>query len=158
MGYPLHPSWHSPCCPPSVSFQAYPEYEVFMGDLVSALDQLLDVPPVDTAALGQGSLLQRLRSLRALQPLLQAGTSGMLGSPDGNRCLPAPGVCDAELPLPGAQAPQEPQLGWQVLAGLPALVPPNPARHRQPSGHSHAVSHHLSIPRAGAGAAAAPLL
>ncbi|KAM9232950.1 pyridine nucleotide-disulfide oxidoreductase domain-containing protein 2 [Leptosomus discolor] len=53
--------------------QAYPGYEAFMGGLVSALDPLLDAPPVDTAALGQGSLLQRLRALRGLQPLLQAG-------------------------------------------------------------------------------------
>uniref|UniRef100_A0A8C3GMV1 Pyridine nucleotide-disulfide oxidoreductase domain-containing protein 2 n=1 Tax=Cairina moschata TaxID=8855 RepID=A0A8C3GMV1_CAIMO len=53
--------------------QAYPEYEAFMGHLVAAIDPLLDAPPVDTAALGQGSLLQRLRSLRALQPLLRAG-------------------------------------------------------------------------------------
>lgn len=129
-----------------------------MGVLVSALDQLLDVPPVDTAALGQGSLLQRLRALRALRPLLRAGTSGLLGSPDGNRCLPAPGVGDAELPSPGTQARQEPQLGCHALEGLPALVLPNPARHGQPSGHSHAVSHHLCIPRADTGAAAATLL
>ncbi|XP_071895793.1 pyridine nucleotide-disulfide oxidoreductase domain-containing protein 2 isoform X3 [Anas platyrhynchos] len=53
--------------------QAYPEYEAFMGCLVAAIDPLLDTPPVDTAALGQGSLLQRLRSLQALQPLLRAG-------------------------------------------------------------------------------------
>ncbi|XP_068807316.1 pyridine nucleotide-disulfide oxidoreductase domain-containing protein 2 isoform X2 [Struthio camelus] len=52
--------------------QAYPAYEAFMGGLVSAIDPLLDAPPVDTAALGQGSLLQRLRALRALWPLLQA--------------------------------------------------------------------------------------
>lgn len=50
--------------------QAYPKYEVFMGRLVSAINPLLDAPPADTAALGQGSLLQRLR---ALWPLLQAG-------------------------------------------------------------------------------------
>ncbi|XP_067995678.1 pyridine nucleotide-disulfide oxidoreductase domain-containing protein 2 isoform X4 [Melanerpes formicivorus] len=56
-----------------LELQAYPEYEAFMGRLVSALNPLLDAPPVDTAALGQGSLLQRLRALRALQPLLQAG-------------------------------------------------------------------------------------
>uniref|UniRef100_A0A8C3PT95 Pyridine nucleotide-disulfide oxidoreductase domain-containing protein 2 n=1 Tax=Calidris pygmaea TaxID=425635 RepID=A0A8C3PT95_9CHAR len=53
--------------------QAYPKYEAFMGGLVSALDPLLDAPPVDTAALGQGSLLQRMRALRALRPLLGAG-------------------------------------------------------------------------------------
>uniref|UniRef100_A0A663DNZ5 Pyridine nucleotide-disulphide oxidoreductase domain 2 n=1 Tax=Aquila chrysaetos chrysaetos TaxID=223781 RepID=A0A663DNZ5_AQUCH len=62
-----------PVVPPLSPFQAYPEYEAFMGGLVSALDPLLDAPPVDTAALGQGSLLQRLRALRALQPLLRAG-------------------------------------------------------------------------------------
>ncbi|XP_067155642.1 pyridine nucleotide-disulfide oxidoreductase domain-containing protein 2 isoform X4 [Apteryx mantelli] len=53
--------------------QAYPEYEAFMGGLVAAIDPLLDAPPADTAALGQGSLLQRLRALRALRPLLRAG-------------------------------------------------------------------------------------
>uniref|UniRef100_A0A663MBI8 Pyridine nucleotide-disulfide oxidoreductase domain-containing protein 2 n=1 Tax=Athene cunicularia TaxID=194338 RepID=A0A663MBI8_ATHCN len=53
--------------------QAYPEYEAFMGGLVSALNPLLDAPPADTAALGQGSLLQRLRALRDLRPLLWAG-------------------------------------------------------------------------------------
>uniref|UniRef100_A0A8C5TP75 Pyridine nucleotide-disulphide oxidoreductase domain 2 n=1 Tax=Malurus cyaneus samueli TaxID=2593467 RepID=A0A8C5TP75_9PASS len=53
--------------------QAYPEYEEFMGRMVSALDPLLDAPPVDTAALGKGSLLQQLRNLRTLKPLLQAG-------------------------------------------------------------------------------------
>ena len=95
-----------------------------MGGLVSALDPLLDVPPVDTAALGQGSVLQRLRALRALQPLLRAGTSGMPGDLNGNECLLAPGAGNTELPLPRAQAPQEPQPGWQALAGLPTLVPP----------------------------------
>ncbi|XP_032301469.1 pyridine nucleotide-disulfide oxidoreductase domain-containing protein 2 isoform X2 [Coturnix japonica] len=50
--------------------QAYPKYEAFMGCLVSAINPLLDAPPADTAALGQGSLLQRLR---ALWPLLQTG-------------------------------------------------------------------------------------
>ncbi|XP_014741406.1 PREDICTED: pyridine nucleotide-disulfide oxidoreductase domain-containing protein 2 [Sturnus vulgaris] len=53
--------------------QAYPEYEAFMGRMVLALDPLLDAPPVDTAALGKGSLLQQLRSLQTLKPLLQAG-------------------------------------------------------------------------------------
>ncbi|XP_051473765.1 pyridine nucleotide-disulfide oxidoreductase domain-containing protein 2 isoform X2 [Apus apus] len=53
--------------------KAYPKYEIFMGGLVSALDPLLDAPPVDTAALGKGSLLQRFRHLQALWPLLRAG-------------------------------------------------------------------------------------
>ncbi|XP_064572782.1 pyridine nucleotide-disulfide oxidoreductase domain-containing protein 2 isoform X3 [Zonotrichia leucophrys gambelii] len=53
--------------------QAYPEYEAFMGRMVLALDPLLDAPPVDTAALGKGSLLQQLRNLQTLKPLLQAG-------------------------------------------------------------------------------------
>ncbi|XP_068875915.1 pyridine nucleotide-disulfide oxidoreductase domain-containing protein 2 isoform X1 [Aphelocoma coerulescens] len=51
--------------------QAYPEYEAFMGRMVLALDPLLDAPPVDTAALGKGSVLQQLRNLRTLKPLLQ---------------------------------------------------------------------------------------
>lgn len=83
-----------------------------MGGLVSALDPLLDAPPVDTAALGQGSLLQRLRALRTLQPLLRAGTSGMPKAPSGKGYLPAPGAGNAELPLPRTQASQEHQLGW----------------------------------------------
>uniref|UniRef100_A0A8C3DR84 Pyridine nucleotide-disulphide oxidoreductase domain 2 n=1 Tax=Corvus moneduloides TaxID=1196302 RepID=A0A8C3DR84_CORMO len=53
--------------------QAYPEYEAFMGRMVLALDPLLDAPPVDTAALGKGSMLQQLRNLQTLKPLLQAG-------------------------------------------------------------------------------------
>ncbi|XP_062436389.1 pyridine nucleotide-disulfide oxidoreductase domain-containing protein 2 [Rhea pennata] len=53
--------------------QAYPEYEAFMGGLVSAIDPLLDAPPVDAGALGRGTLLQRLRALRALRPLLRTG-------------------------------------------------------------------------------------
>lgn len=116
MRYPLHPPWCSPCCPPSVPFQAYPEYEAFMGRMVSALDPLLDAPPVDTAALGKGSLLQQLRNLRTLKPLLQAGTSGMPGNSDSKGCSPAPGVGNAE-------PPQEPQLGWQALEVLFTLVP-----------------------------------
>lgn len=107
----LYLLWHNPCCPPSVLSQAYPEYEVFMGRLVSALVPLLDVPPVDTATLRQGSLVQWLRALRALQPLLQAGTFGISGSPDNNGCLPTSGVDNAEFPFPRAQAAQEPQLG-----------------------------------------------
>uniref|UniRef100_A0A8C8R533 Pyridine nucleotide-disulfide oxidoreductase domain-containing protein 2 n=1 Tax=Pelusios castaneus TaxID=367368 RepID=A0A8C8R533_9SAUR len=53
--------------------QAYPKYEAFMSRLVSAIDPLLDAAPVDVAAWSQGSLLQRLRALRALKPLLRAG-------------------------------------------------------------------------------------
>ncbi|MEE6486246.1 hypothetical protein FKM82_014554 [Ascaphus truei] len=53
--------------------KAYPEYENFMNHLVSAIDPLLDAPPVDTKALVQGSLLKRLRALKQLQPLLKAG-------------------------------------------------------------------------------------
>uniref|UniRef100_A0A8B9G906 Pyridine nucleotide-disulfide oxidoreductase domain-containing protein 2 n=1 Tax=Amazona collaria TaxID=241587 RepID=A0A8B9G906_9PSIT len=66
--------------------QVYPEYEAFMEGLVSALDPLLDAAPVDTAALGQGSLLQRLSALRSLWPLLQAVAVWGHQLP---RCLPA---------------------------------------------------------------------
>lgn len=115
VGYPLHPPWCSPCCPLSDPFQAYPEYEAFMGRMVLALDPLLDAPPVDTAALGKGSLLQQLRNLQTLKPLLQAGTSVMPGNPDSKGCLPAPGMGNAE-------PPQEPSLGWQALVGLLTFV------------------------------------
>lgn len=53
--------------------QAYPKYEAFLSRLVSALDPLLDAAPLDAAAWSQGPLLQRLRALRGLQPLLRAG-------------------------------------------------------------------------------------
>ncbi|KAM6391254.1 pyridine nucleotide-disulfide oxidoreductase domain-containing protein 2 isoform 2-T2 [Pluvialis apricaria] len=70
--------------------QAYPEYEAFMGRLVSALDPLLDAPPVDTAALGQGFLLQRLRALQALRPLVRAGLALGLQLPRYYEVLTAP--------------------------------------------------------------------
>ncbi|KAM5140895.1 pyridine nucleotide-disulfide oxidoreductase domain-containing protein 2 [Mantella aurantiaca] len=58
--------------------EAYPKYEHFMNRLVSAIDPLLDAPPVDTTAIFQGSLLQRVKSLKNLQPLVKAGIT--LGS------------------------------------------------------------------------------
>lgn len=124
-----------------------------MGRMVLALDPLLDAPPVDTAALGKGSLLQQLRNLRSLKPLLQAGTSGMPGSPESKGCLSAPGVGDAE-------PPQEPQLGWQALAGSLTLVLMPDLQSWAPAGSPGTAvqSHTLSTRRAGAGAAAAPLL
>uniref|UniRef100_A0A8U7MPZ4 Pyridine nucleotide-disulphide oxidoreductase domain 2 n=1 Tax=Corvus moneduloides TaxID=1196302 RepID=A0A8U7MPZ4_CORMO len=121
--------------------QAYPEYEAFMGRMVLALDPLLDAPPVDTAALGKGSMLQQLRNLQTLKPLLQAGTSGMPGNSDSKGCLPAPGVGNAE-------PPQEPHLGWQALVALLALVltsKPSWAPVASP-GTAMQVSHHLSTP------------
>lgn len=111
VGYPLRPPWHSSRCRPSDLFQAYPEYEAFMEALVSALNPLLDAPPVDTAALGGGSLLQRLRALRALRPLLRTGTSGMSGDPNGHERLPAPGLGNVELPLPGHRLSRSPSWG-----------------------------------------------
>ncbi|PIN88202.1 hypothetical protein AB205_0177190, partial [Aquarana catesbeiana] len=58
--------------------EAYPKYLDFMDRLVSAIDPLLDAPPVDMAAITQGSLLERVKSLRSLQPLIKAGIT--LGS------------------------------------------------------------------------------
>ncbi|XP_039767536.1 pyridine nucleotide-disulfide oxidoreductase domain-containing protein 2 isoform X2 [Ornithorhynchus anatinus] len=70
--------------------QAFPEYEKFMHRLASAIEPLLDASPVDPAAFSRGSLLQRLRSLRHLKPLLQAGF--ILGSqlPQYYQVLTAP--------------------------------------------------------------------
>uniref|UniRef100_A0A2K6FHI7 Pyridine nucleotide-disulfide oxidoreductase domain-containing protein 2 n=1 Tax=Propithecus coquereli TaxID=379532 RepID=A0A2K6FHI7_PROCO len=53
--------------------QAFPRYEEFMNRLALAIDPLLDAAPVDLAAFQRGSLLQRVRSLSTLKPLLQAG-------------------------------------------------------------------------------------
>ncbi|XP_030058772.1 pyridine nucleotide-disulfide oxidoreductase domain-containing protein 2 isoform X2 [Microcaecilia unicolor] len=56
-----------------LELKVYPEYEEFMNCLVSAIDPLLDTSPVDIGAMKRGSLIQRLRSIMTLQPLLQAG-------------------------------------------------------------------------------------
>nr|XP_060624184.1 pyridine nucleotide-disulfide oxidoreductase domain-containing protein 2 isoform X2 [Anolis sagrei ordinatus] len=53
--------------------QAFPKYEAFMSRLVSAIDPLLDTSPVDLAVLSKGSLLQRLKTLQGLRPLIRAG-------------------------------------------------------------------------------------
>ncbi|XP_068111454.1 pyridine nucleotide-disulfide oxidoreductase domain-containing protein 2 isoform X2 [Hyperolius riggenbachi] len=58
--------------------EAYPKYEEFMNRLVSAIDPLLDAPPADAAAVTQGSIIRRLRSMKTLRPLLKAGIT--LGS------------------------------------------------------------------------------
>lgn len=99
-----------------------------MGCLVAAIDPLLDTPPVDTAALGQGSLLQRLRSLQALQPLLRAGTFGI---PLVMAVCLHPGSCLASAP-PGAGGcvlvqPCRPQSclspqGWHWDGSCPAIT------------------------------------
>ncbi|XP_049646367.1 pyridine nucleotide-disulfide oxidoreductase domain-containing protein 2 [Suncus etruscus] len=53
--------------------QYFPAYEDFMHRLALAMDPLLDSPPVDLEAFQRGSILQRLKSLSTLQPLLRAG-------------------------------------------------------------------------------------
>ncbi|XP_047408393.1 pyridine nucleotide-disulfide oxidoreductase domain-containing protein 2 isoform X5 [Sciurus carolinensis] len=56
-----------------LELKAFPRYEKFMNRLVSAIDPLLDAAPVDPAAFQHGSMLQRLKSLSTLKPLLKAG-------------------------------------------------------------------------------------
>ncbi|XP_040293078.1 pyridine nucleotide-disulfide oxidoreductase domain-containing protein 2 [Bufo bufo] len=53
--------------------EAYPKYEDFLNRLVSAIDPLLDAPPVDAAAIAQGSLMTKLKSFKTLRPLIKAG-------------------------------------------------------------------------------------
>lgn len=65
---------------PKTLLQAFPRYEEFMKRLVLAIDPLLDAIPVDTAAFQHGSLLQRLRALSTLRPLLKAGKSEIRAS------------------------------------------------------------------------------
>ncbi|XP_073210766.1 pyridine nucleotide-disulfide oxidoreductase domain-containing protein 2 isoform X2 [Lepidochelys kempii] len=70
--------------------QAYPKYEAFLSRLVSALDPLLDAAPVDPSAWSQGPLLQRLRALRGLQPLMRAGLALGKQLPQCYQVLTAP--------------------------------------------------------------------
>ncbi|XP_004370070.1 pyridine nucleotide-disulfide oxidoreductase domain-containing protein 2 [Trichechus manatus latirostris] len=70
--------------------QAFPRYEEFMNRLVSAIDPLLDTAPVDMAAFQCGSLLQRLKSLSTLKPLLQAGLTLGAQLPQYYQVLTAP--------------------------------------------------------------------
>lgn len=51
-----------------------------MNRLASAIDPLLDAAPVDMEAFQRGSLLQRLKSLSTLKPLLQAGKTKVQAS------------------------------------------------------------------------------
>ncbi|XP_012925380.1 pyridine nucleotide-disulfide oxidoreductase domain-containing protein 2 isoform X2 [Heterocephalus glaber] len=53
--------------------QAFPRYEEYMSRLVLAIDPLLDVAPVDMVAFQHDSLLQKLKALSTLKPLLKAG-------------------------------------------------------------------------------------
>ncbi|XP_023062147.1 pyridine nucleotide-disulfide oxidoreductase domain-containing protein 2 isoform X5 [Piliocolobus tephrosceles] len=53
--------------------QVFPRYEEFMHRLALAIDPLLDAAPVDMAAFQRGSVLQRIKSLSTLKPLLKAG-------------------------------------------------------------------------------------
>ncbi|XP_017735994.1 PREDICTED: pyridine nucleotide-disulfide oxidoreductase domain-containing protein 2 isoform X5 [Rhinopithecus bieti] len=53
--------------------QVFPRYEEFMHRLALAIDPLLDAAPVDMVAFQRGSLLQRIKSLSTLKPLLKAG-------------------------------------------------------------------------------------
>ncbi|KAF6317788.1 pyridine nucleotide-disulfide oxidoreductase domain 2 [Rhinolophus ferrumequinum] len=70
--------------------QAFPKYEVFMNRLALAVDPLLDAAPVDVEAFWRGSLLQRLKSLSTLTPLLQAGRILGVRLPQYYQVLTAP--------------------------------------------------------------------
>ncbi|KAG8523508.1 Pyridine nucleotide-disulfide oxidoreductase domain-containing protein 2 [Galemys pyrenaicus] len=70
--------------------QAFPKYEAFMNRLALAVDPLLDAAPVDMEAFQQGPLLQRLKSLSTLKPLLQAGRTLGAQLPQYYQVLTAP--------------------------------------------------------------------
>uniref|UniRef100_A0A8C5LGF5 Pyridine nucleotide-disulfide oxidoreductase domain-containing protein 2 n=1 Tax=Jaculus jaculus TaxID=51337 RepID=A0A8C5LGF5_JACJA len=70
--------------------QAFPRYEEFMKRLVLAINPLLDAAPVDTVALQHGSLLQRLRALASIGPLLKAGRTLGAQLPHCYQVLTAP--------------------------------------------------------------------
>ncbi|XP_036049510.1 pyridine nucleotide-disulfide oxidoreductase domain-containing protein 2 [Onychomys torridus] len=70
--------------------QAFPRYEEFMKRLVLAIDPLLDADPVDIEAFQHGSLLQRLKALSTLRPLLKAGRTLGAQLPQYYQVLTAP--------------------------------------------------------------------
>lgn len=70
--------------------QAFPRYEEFMKRLVLAIDPLLDAAPVDVEAFQHGSLLQRLKALSTLRPLLKAGSTLGAQLPQYYQVLTAP--------------------------------------------------------------------
>ncbi|XP_059102474.1 pyridine nucleotide-disulfide oxidoreductase domain-containing protein 2 [Peromyscus eremicus] len=70
--------------------QAFPRYEEFMKRLVLAIDPLLDAAPVDVEAFQRGSLLQRLKALSTLRPLLKAGRTLGAQLPQYYQVLTAP--------------------------------------------------------------------
>lgn len=70
--------------------QAFPRYEEFMKRLVLAIDPLLDAAPVDVEAFQHGSLLQRLKALSTLRPLLKAGRTLGAQLPQYYQVLTAP--------------------------------------------------------------------
>ncbi|XP_028744690.1 LOW QUALITY PROTEIN: pyridine nucleotide-disulfide oxidoreductase domain-containing protein 2 [Peromyscus leucopus] len=70
--------------------QAFPRYEEFMKRLVLAIDPLLDAAPVDVEAFQRGSLLQRLKALSTLRPLLKAGHTLGAQLPQYYQVLTAP--------------------------------------------------------------------
>lgn len=53
--------------------QIYPAYQAYMERLASAIEPLLDAPPVNIPGVTTGSLRKRVAALRTLKPLLQTG-------------------------------------------------------------------------------------
>ena len=58
--------------------EIFPKYEEYMSELVRAVTQLLDFPPPDVERLTGGTVLEKLRALKSLRPVLKA--SRKLGS------------------------------------------------------------------------------
>ncbi|XP_076419245.1 pyridine nucleotide-disulfide oxidoreductase domain-containing protein 2 isoform X2 [Peromyscus maniculatus bairdii] len=73
-----------------LELKAFPRYEEFMKRLVLAIDPLLDTAPVDVEAFQRGSLLQRLKALSTLRPLLKAGRTLGAQLPQYYQVLTAP--------------------------------------------------------------------
>ncbi|MBN3295864.1 PYRD2 protein, partial [Amia calva] len=70
--------------------KAYPAYQAYMEKLASAIDPLLDAPPVNIPGMTQGSLRKRLAALWTLRPLLQTGLKLGKNIPDFYELLTAP--------------------------------------------------------------------
>ncbi|XP_033880184.2 pyridine nucleotide-disulfide oxidoreductase domain-containing protein 2 isoform X1 [Acipenser ruthenus] len=70
--------------------QSYPAYQAYMERLASAIEPLLDAPPVNIPGVTTGSLRKRVAALRTLKPLLQTGIKLGKHIPEFYELLTAP--------------------------------------------------------------------
>ncbi|XP_018621573.1 pyridine nucleotide-disulfide oxidoreductase domain-containing protein 2 isoform X2 [Scleropages formosus] len=72
--------------------RAYPVFQSHLEKIARAISPLLDAPPVDVAAINEGSLRRRVAALKTLRPLLQCGLQLGKNLPDFYQLLTAPAM------------------------------------------------------------------